>query len=207
VNCGSTASTKTVTLENTGAASFAWTGSLRTTYYTISPTSGSLGVGGSVPITITPNAIPASSPTTPDLYADTLSVTTVPALESPYVSSIHETAQGAILSFSPDSITFPNTRAGNSNTQGFSVVNDGNLAADVTLVASTQSPASNPNVFFAQTSPLTVNASSSANDNVKWSVPWFAPSGTVYTGTVTPTTTAVVCKTTLPTLDLSGTVK
>jgi hypothetical protein len=197
VNCNTTAGAQNVTLKNTGSAAFTWTAALAkgTMYYNINPSSGgSLPPGMTTTITVTPKQIPANSLTTPDGFADTLSITTNPPLESPYVTSIHETAQGAIIAFNPTSINFGTVRAGrNSGPVQFSIENTGNLAANLTLTATTQNPSSNPNVFSVQTQNVTV--STTTNDQTTFTVPGNANFGTNYSGKIVPTAngTIVTC--------------
>jgi hypothetical protein len=183
VNCGATGTAKKFTLTNTSKASFTWGATLGTAYYTISPTSGSLAKGASVMITVTPVKIPVASATTADLYADTVKITTTPVLESPYLVSLHETAQGAILSFNPTSINFGNVKTNKAtSTRGFSVVNDGNLAAPVTLMESGSQ-------FSISATSGTANAGASLPVNAT-----FAPTVTgVSNGSVSVTTTAIKC--------------
>lgn len=58
VNCGTTPGTKTLTYTNNGPA-IHWTAAFATgTQYTVSPASGDLAAGGSVDLTVTPNAVP-----------------------------------------------------------------------------------------------------------------------------------------------------
>lgn len=145
VNCGSTGTAQKVTLTNTSPSTFTWTASLTTSYYAITPISGSLASGASAMITVTPKAIPAASMTTADLYADTLSVV-VPSLGQTFVSSLHMTAQGAILSFNPTpTLDFGNVKTGRSSQKTYTVVNDGNLAATVTLTKSSSDFSMSPN--------------------------------------------------------------
>jgi hypothetical protein len=203
VSCGATAPAKTATLTNTSSAPFNWTAALAngTTHYTIAPASGNnLMPGQNATITITPKAIPGTSATTADLYADTLTITTNPPLESPYNCSIHETAQGAILSFSPTSIDFGKVRAGSHSTMPFAVANSGNAAATVSL-------GTPGGTFTVQTSPIVVAGPGSTNDNVTFNVPGGASGGQNFNGSITPNTSSVRCAPLPAALSLTGQAK
>jgi hypothetical protein len=165
VSCNTTAAAKTVVLKNTGTAAFTWNGTLGKTYYAIAPKTGSLNPGDTVTITVTPAKVPATSATTADLYADTLTIATTPSLESPYLVSLHETASGAILSFNPTSLAFGYVRAGRSSTLSFAVANSGNVAAPYTLSIG----GSNPAVFSVTPTSGTAGAGSSAAESAKFS--------------------------------------
>lgn len=193
VACGSTAAPKTVTLTNTSAAGFTWTASRASSYYAISPTSGSVAAGGSTTITVTPQAIPTASSTAADLYADTLTIQTMPPLESPYVASIHMTAQGAILSFNPTTLSFGYVAKNGWRTKYYSVVNDGNLAVPITLTSS-------GSAFSINSTSATVNAGSSG-----WLTASFHPPSTgTLTGSVSVSTSAKRCAPLPPAMTLTG---
>jgi hypothetical protein len=182
VACGNTGSQKNVTLTNTSSAAFSWSAAVGTSYYTLSPSSGSLATGASVSIAISPKAIPSTSSTMAVLYADALTITTTPALESPYVASLHMTAQGAILSFNPTSIDFGSQKKGTSRTTAFSIVNSGNVAAGVTLSKGGAE-------FSVSPTSQTVTAGSNAAANAT-----FSPNGLgTRTGSTSMSTTAKRC--------------
>jgi hypothetical protein len=133
VDCGSKGTPLTVTLQNNGSASFDWSAAVTTAHYGLSPKTGTIAAGMSATVTVTPAAIPGSSAVTPDLYADTLTVTTNATGDKPHTVAIHETAQGAILSFNPTLLKFGNVHVGQSAQGTFDVVNTGNATASVTL--------------------------------------------------------------------------
>lgn len=193
VSCGSTGTAKILTLSNTGAASFTWAASIATTYYAIAPASGTLAVGASAMITVTPKAIPAASATTADLYADTVTVS-IPTLGSSFLSSLHMTAEGAILSFNPTpTLDFGNVKQDGSRTKTYAVVNDGNLAAPITLTKTGSQYSISPTTS-------TANAGSSATLNAS-----FNPTSTgTITGTIAVTTTAKRCAPLPAALKLTG---
>ena len=193
VSCGSTGTAKTLTLSNTSAASFTWAASIATAYYTIAPVSGTLASGASAMITVTPKTIPSTSATTADLYADTVTIS-VPTLGSTFVSSLHMTAEGAILSFNPTpTLDFGSLQQDKSRTKTYAVVNDGNVAAPITLTKSGSQYSINP-------TSSTANAGSSVSLNAS-----FNPTSTgTITGNIAVTTTAKRCAPLPANLKLTG---
>jgi hypothetical protein len=196
VNCGATGTAQKITLTNTSLMSFTWSAALATAYYAITPISGTLAAGASTMITVTPKAIPAASATTADLYADAVTVS-IPALSAMFVSSLHMTAKGAILSFNPTpTLDFGNVRVGNSKTKTYAVVNDGNVAAPVTLTKAGAQFSINPNPTL-----VTVNgASTTAPLNATFN----AGSSGTQNGTISVTTTANRCAPLPAALKLTG---
>jgi hypothetical protein len=153
VPCGQAALPMTVTIQNIGNAPFTWTATLlhgNGTFYTVSPTSGPVGPMASVPVTITPKVVPATSSTAPDAFADTLTITTTAALDVPHTVALHETAQGAIISRSLNSLNFGNVANGTTSTQTYTFSNTGNVNATLTLT--------NGDTAFVQTTPLLASA-------------------------------------------------
>ena len=193
VSCGATGTTQTVTLSNTSADEFAWTASLSTAYFTIDPASGTLAAGASADITVTPQAIPAVSTTAPDFYGDTL-VVSVPSLGATFRSSLHMTAEGAILSFFPTpTLDFGLVKKLGSKTKPYAVVNSGNFAAPITLIRSGSQYSMNP-------SASTASAGSSATLNAS-----FNPTSTgTITGSIAVNTPAKLCAPLPPALNLTG---
>jgi hypothetical protein len=92
-----------------------------------------LAAGSSVTIFVVPNKISTPASTTADGFSDTLTITTTATGDSPHVVSLHETAQGAFLSFSPSPIQSNPNGIGVTNPVGFTVANSGNLAASYLL--------------------------------------------------------------------------
>ena len=74
--------------------------------YTVSGPS-TLAAGAMGTVTVTPRPVPAVSSTAPDAFADTLSIVATggPVNETQTVA-LHETAQGAVLTLNPGSLTF-----------------------------------------------------------------------------------------------------
>jgi hypothetical protein len=139
VHCGARAPAQTVTLRNTGAGnqSFTWSATVTTPDggippFAIGPNGGTLGPNRSVGIVVTPNAIPAVSPTSANYFGATLTITTNVPGDSPHVVPLTETAQGAILSFA-GSLAFGGVKTGKRETLTLGIVNNGNTTPTVTL--------------------------------------------------------------------------
>ncbi len=153
VPCGQAGLPMTVTIQNIGNAAFTWTATLlhgNGTFYTLSATSGPVGPMASVPVMVTPKVVPATSSTAPDAFADTLTITTTAAMDVPHTVALHETAQGAIISRSLNSLNFGNVASGTTSTQTYTFSNTGNVNATLTLT--------NGDTAFVQTTPLLASA-------------------------------------------------
>jgi hypothetical protein len=198
VNCGATASAKTVTISNAAAApSFTWTAALQSgAWYTLSATSGGPVLGGGAPavLTVTPTTIPTTSATTPDLYGDTLTITTTAANDTPHQVDLRMTAQGAILSTSTSSVAFGSVGIGTTATQPVIVSNVGNAAATVDI-------ASSDAAYVASPQGQVVGAGSNFTASVA-----FAPAAAQsYPATATLSASgAVLCGPLPPSIALSG---
>jgi hypothetical protein len=94
---------------------------------------------GSLVLDIVPNPIPFPATTANNGYGDTLTITTNVPMDQAHVITIDETAQGAILAFSPTMLTFSGT-PGQMTTQTLQVTNSGNLAATFTASLGTETP-------------------------------------------------------------------
>jgi hypothetical protein len=154
VPCGQTALPATVTIQNIGTALFNWNTTLlhgSGTFYTVTPASGAVSPMSSQMVTITPKGIPATASTIPNAFGDTLTITTNAAMDVPHPISLNETAQGAIISRSTNSLGFGNVASGTTSTVSYTFSNTGNVDATLTLT--------NGDPAFVQTSPLTVSAS------------------------------------------------
>jgi alpha-tubulin suppressor-like RCC1 family protein len=177
VDCGTTAAPQNLTLYNTGDAPFSWTsafGEGTDSPYELSPSAGVLAGGTTITLSVVPLAIPTTSAVTTDLYADNLVITTNAEGDSPHTVSLHESAQGAILSVGVSSLPIGPAAVGGSASQSFTVTNSGNVAATVTLSTSgapfAASPASPTSVAasgglpasasFSPVAPLTLGPAS-----------------------------------------------
>jgi hypothetical protein len=152
VPCGTQAVARTFTLRNDASRAlslaYALTGS-PSAYDVSGPAL--VAVGATALVTVTPRLLPSPADTSPDFFAETLTVTAAggPVNEAHPVA-LHLTAQGAKLAFSPTTLActavFPAT-----DTLDFFVENSGNAAATYALAR-----AGSPR--FALTSTATVVA-------------------------------------------------
>jgi hypothetical protein len=165
VNCGAQAPLQILTLNtsNVGAsATYTATFGMGNKYYTLaaynaaSPltpgapiatgTALPLPAMGSLMIDVVPNAIPATSATTMNGFNDTLTITTNVPMDTTHMIQLQETAQGAILAFSPTTFS-TSGMPGVISTTPINVVNTGNLAASFTLSLGAESPMNTPLAF------------------------------------------------------------
>lgn len=138
VPCGTQATAKTFDVTNGSSQTltfgYALSGGASSPYVVSGPMTLAAGAMGTV--TVTPNAIPSTASVTPDGFGDSLTVTaTGGPVNEAHVVALHETAQGAILSFNPTSLAFAT-----SGTKNFTVNNTGNLAAPYTLTVGGANP-------------------------------------------------------------------
>ncbi len=185
VNCGTTAGSRTVVLSNTGNQAFAWTATVAkgaSSPFTFAPMSGTVPANtGSVTITFTTTAIPAEAPTADDAFGDVLNIVTDVANDEPHPVNLHQTANGAVLSFAPNAVDFGLVPINSTTTAPLAVINAGNTSPMVTLTSS------NPKFTVDPASPLAAASGSS----------------TVLTGTYAPGA-AVVHETSTLTLTLDA---
>jgi hypothetical protein len=188
VDCGSTGSAQQFTVYNGSMQTVTWTAVLTAggSFYQASPSGGSLEANATVIVTVTPMPIPSTSPTLNDAFAGIVTITTNLPDDAPHFVSLHQTAQGAILSFTPSSIDFGSVRIGNSRSAGFKVNNDGNLTANYTLSVSNQNDFS-----------VSPNSNVVAGNTFASEVATFHPSGSGGTGSrigsVTISSPAALC--------------
>ena len=138
VCCGSTAPPQSITISNPGSNSFTFVAQMTSgaERYTLSATGGSVDPGGSFILTITPNAIPAVSETTPDFYAGELTISTSILSDPAHVIPVHQTARGARLTTNPTSLNFGFVAPGGSRSLALQLNNTGNSSAAVTWMSS-----------------------------------------------------------------------
>lgn len=175
--CGTTAAAKTITVTNNAAVplnltfSFGiWDGG---SPYTVAGPA-TLGPGDAGTVTVTPKPMPAASATAPDLYGDTLAIQAAggPVNET-HVVALHQTAQGAILTFNPAALTF-SAGLGQTQQKSFTVSNGGNLAAAYTLTLG----GTNPGAFMVTPTSSSVNPGSGVTENVTFSGELLSPKRT-----------------------------
>lgn len=197
VPCGTNAQPQTITLQNTGSASFTWSGTLThgSSFYTLTPASGSVAANTSATVTVTPKAIPATSATTAGGYDDTLTITTNVVGDSPHTISLQETAQGAIVTRSTNSLGFGSVGEGSTVSDTITFANTGNVDATLDFA--------NGTTYFVQPASLTVGAGTFASESVSFSptqITSYADIGTVALDTQVP-----LCGALPGNLSLSGT--
>jgi hypothetical protein len=178
VDCGTTAGAKTVTVQNVGDADFDVDAALtQGTHFVVSPKHVTVAPNVTAQLTITPAAIPQTSAVTPDLYGDTLTITTTSQGDLPHVLPIHETAHGAILD-----VTLPQgairARVDDVVTKSVTVTNTGNAPA-IGAVTSTHGTLAIPalNVAGGATANATLEVRADpkklgldASDPLSWNV-------------------------------------
>lgn len=139
VNCGTQAPSKTFTLSNTGNQAFSWTGTLgkgMNSPFSFSPTSGTVPANnGMITITVSTTAIPASALTSDDAFGDILTIVTDVANDTSHPIHLHQTANGAILSFAPGTVDFGQVPVTSTASAPCTVVNDGNTSPQITLTS------------------------------------------------------------------------
>lgn len=124
-----------------------------------------MGPNGNTTITVTPKPIPAVASTRPDAFGDTLSIHAVGAtFEETYVVNLFQTAQGAVFSFVPGTLSLANSGlfGANAQTKSFSVRNDGNILASFRL----SKAGSHENRFTVTPETGTAGAGGSATGSV-----------------------------------------
>jgi hypothetical protein len=135
--CGARAADRTVTISNTGNGAVTFNAALAAgTRYVVTPASGTIAAGASATLTVSPNAIPTVSLTTPDLYADTLTVTTSAFGDTPHTIALHQTARGARIVASRSTIAFGDVPVSSAQSAALTLENQGNAPATLTLGAS-----------------------------------------------------------------------
>jgi hypothetical protein len=138
VNCGTTAGAKVLQIKNCGTADYNLTSIALTNnqWYTLAvsntlvPANPACNQVGAT-VTIIPKQVPQTSAVTPNLYGDTLTVTTDIPADVAHTFPITETAQGAILAMAPTSLTFADTQDLTQGTVNFVLKNTGNAPAGV----------------------------------------------------------------------------
>lgn len=139
VDCGTQAAPRTFQITNTGNQAFSWNATLRkgaASPFTFAPQSGTVPAnGGSVTVTVNTVAIPAVATTATDAFGDVIDVVTDAANAPIFPIALHQTANGAVLSFAPAQLDFGLVPINNSSSAPLSVVNDGSAAVQVTLTS------------------------------------------------------------------------
>jgi hypothetical protein len=131
--CGAQADPLQFVMRNGTAAAITVTAAMAkggSSPFSVSPAAPSIPAGGTLAFTVTPKAIAAVAPTRLHAFDDTVILTTDAPGDGTHVVPVYATARGAILDFSPTTLLFPSTTAGQSLTfdTGFFVLNRGNDA-------------------------------------------------------------------------------
>ncbi len=200
VPCGTQASARTVRVTNSSsqvlALAYALAGGAGSPYSVTGP--GTVGTGATVTVTVTPAAIPATASTAADAFADTLTITaTGGPVNEAHTVALHQTAQGAVLSFNPAALSFT-TGVGGSQTKSFTVNNTGNLAAPYTLTVG----GADPGNFSVNPTSATAGAAGSAPESATFNAPLLG----TRSATVSLATSATRCAPLPAPLALSGQV-
>ncbi len=169
VNCGTTATPRTITFRNDGNQAYTISPVLghadAGTHFVVSmmPATGLVDPdGGTVVITVAPDAIPQTSAVTPDLYGDTLTVSTDVSGDSPRDIPLRLTARGSIFAISTNSINFGSVAVGSTASSQFTVTNNGNAVGGLvftpgqpTIFGLPSNAQVNPNTSSGQTGTMT----------------------------------------------------
>jgi hypothetical protein len=143
VPCGTAAPSQSLTLTNDtcGAVAFDVTltnGANNATAYMVSPTTGMIPAGQTQLVTVTPMPIPSSGNVQPNYYGATLTIaaTLADGMQS-YPVALHQTAQGAIFQPNATSVSFNGVSIGETAEYQLTIVNSGNVAAQLGLATGT----------------------------------------------------------------------
>ena len=140
VDCGKAGTPRQIVVKNLGNASFHVGAQLAAAVplYTValSPQSGMVAAGGSLTVTVDPLPIPKQADITPDLFSDTLTLTTDAPGDVPHGIALRQTAHGAILTLSASSLEFGGVLLGTSGHAPLAVSNSGNAPATLGFSAS-----------------------------------------------------------------------
>lgn len=138
VDCGKTAAAQTLKVQNSGKADFNLTAALGgggASPYSVSPTTAKVVAGGSVTLTVTPKQVPATSLTSADHLADTLTLTSTIPGDVPHLIKLHQTPHGARLTLSQSVIAFGDVPIKTTLSSPLTLSNAGNAPATVTLTS------------------------------------------------------------------------
>ena len=159
-DCGTTATSKKVTITNDNAFAISFTAKLPNgSMYTAAPASGSIPAGGSVDVTVSSGKMTAPRSIAANAYGDTLTVTTnAPNDAAPHVVPLSQSARGAIFSASMANTNFGSHTLGQATSLPITIKNDGNLGANLSLAAAAPFSVSAASVPVAAGGGATPNA-------------------------------------------------
>jgi hypothetical protein len=137
-NCGATALPQTLQITANGQALNYMTSLAKgaNTPFTLSAASGTVAAQATATITVTPKAIPFPSTTGANGFGDVLTISSDIPGDTPHAVALNQTARGAILVFSPLTITTHDPVEGHFSFVGFAVQNAGNYEGTFLLGAS-----------------------------------------------------------------------
>jgi hypothetical protein len=187
VPCGSAAASKVITLFSAASGPEykfeVKLGKGAASAFTVSPESGTVPVGGSRVITVTPRAIPRAG-IGDNLYGDVLTITTDAPGDAPHEVPLRMSPLGAVFSSSTSFIDFGNVKtSGSGEDRSFKVYNTGNSAGVIQF-----SVASNT---FSVKAPSTITVAPSGTGTITVRA---KPQGTGNkSGDVVPSTPSAIC--------------
>ncbi|MBL8679243.1 MAG: choice-of-anchor D domain-containing protein [Myxococcales bacterium] len=191
VNCGATASARTVELTNAGTAPLTWSASLGlgpTSSFRVSPMGGTLAPGASAPVTVTPSPIPSYVPSLPAIFEDSLSFESSASGDPPRTIRLRQEAQGAILRWSGPMLQRLRALPGLvATSEAVSLENVGNLTTSVSTGLSAGS------LFGIENGPRTIAPGASKSYQVS-----YTPRTATDTATTSVTVTAPTLCTPVP---------
>jgi len=137
-DCGTTAIPRTLVVSNPSGSAFSFTTSLAlgdASPYLIVPDSGVVLPDRQLELTVYSKPVPASSAVTDNLYGDTLTLTTDQSGDSPHAIAITQTAHGAVLAVSTNTVAFATSSTVGAAAQQMplTITNSGNAAVAVTI--------------------------------------------------------------------------
>lgn len=111
-DCGGAATPRAFVIANTGGETFTFDAALgggASSPYVLAPESGIVGPASQTTVLVFPRPIPETSAVTPNLYADTVTITTDVTGDTPHSIALQQTARGVIVAMSGD-LSFPDLR-------------------------------------------------------------------------------------------------
>jgi len=201
VDCGQSAAPQSLTLYNTGDLAYTWSSAFAkgpSSPFELSPPAGTVAGGSTVMLSVIPLAIPTTSAVTPDLYADSLVITTDAEGDSPHTVAMSESAQGAILAVGVPSLPIGPGAVGSSASLPFALSNSGNLPATVTVTTSGAPFGASP------ATPVSVGASGSLPATASFTPVAPLTLGPV-SGTLSVLSTGTLCASLPTTIPMSAT--
>jgi hypothetical protein len=203
-DCGGAApAAQSFTLSNSGTANVTITSATITgaSGFATTAQNGIVPAGGTYLVQITAPAVPSPSPTTP--ITATLNIQT-DADSSPQTITLTEEPEGAMLAFdttaTPSFGSFGQIVLLQAEQQAFSVTNQGNAAASITLSTGTPGDGGTAQPFVVSNSSFSLAAGGTQTDAIVFS----PTAANTNTGQLTLTATGAICSALPSSLPLSG---